>query len=280
MTKFKTKQDLTFIKGLINSFIFLAIFMLPTLGFSAQIQKVSGKKVLILLEGDEFAVEDKVFAFNEAGKKKAILIITQVKGSKAIAKVLKGNPEVDMQVGGDDFSAEKSDRRSGSGRRKNLKLKVGVIGGISNNSMSIKVTSVSATYSGMSFALSGFADYSLSSHLKIRGKGGLHQFTIEGQGSSASFSYLSFEGGLNYYLSPQFWLGGGASYLLAASKSSNISVLDSGASTNNLFFIGAGYDISLKQGFIPISFEYGIFPEGAGVSASSILIRAGYGWNF
>jgi hypothetical protein len=42
----------------------------------------------------------------------------------------------------------------------------------------------------------------------------------------------------------------------------------------------AGMDISLNnKTYIPVSFEYGLFPSSATVKANIIFLRAGYAWN-
>jgi hypothetical protein len=139
----------------------------------------------------------------------------------------------------------------------------------------------SGTYSGSSFALSGMIDLPISKSVSIRGKTGLNQYSV-GQGSStASFLYLGFEGGLNWNLSKSFWIGGGGAFLLTMSKSSNIVGLSANPSTNSFFFAGLGSNIAMGRGrYIPISIDYALFPGGAGISANSLILRAGYAWDF
>lgn len=62
--------------------------------FAYHVVKVKNKKILITFSPEEnVQTKDTFYAINNTGKKKAIVLITKVKGNKAIAKILKGRAE-------------------------------------------------------------------------------------------------------------------------------------------------------------------------------------------
>lgn len=63
--------------------------------FSYEVIKIKNKKLLLKFLPDETVqTKDTFYVINNRGKKKAIIIILKVKGSKAIAKILKGKAQV------------------------------------------------------------------------------------------------------------------------------------------------------------------------------------------
>lgn len=254
--------------------IFLTLF-----AEASQIEKVKGKKVLIGIDQETFEVGDKIFALDDNGKRKAALKIIKVQGSKAQATVEKGRvtPGMAVTLGG----GGRGSQSGAAGARKSSGKRMGIIGGLSQNTMTISAGGSSSSFSGMSFAVAGMVDLPLSQKITLRGKAGANQFSVAKDGVGAAFTYLGFEGGLNLNLTKSFWVGGGGAFLLTASKSSNIPGLDASASTNSFFFAGLGANISIgRNRYIPISFDYALYPGGAGVAANSLLIRAGYAWDF
>jgi hypothetical protein len=256
-------------------FIFLTLF-----ADASQIDKVNGKKVFIMMSEETFKVGDKVYALGEDGKRKALLTITKVRGEKAQADVIKGKVKPGMSVTSGGGGGDKSSSKSKVSSERSSGRKMGVIGGISQNSMTISTGGSSANYNGSSFALSGMLDIPISQVFTIRGKAGLNQFSVAQGSIGASFSYIGFEGGINWNINKSFWLGGGGAFLLTVSKSSNIPSLASSAATNSFFFLGAGSNISIgRNNYIPLSIDYALYP-GGGVTANSLILRAGYAWNY
>lgn len=259
-----------------NWFIFSFLFLMTPFLEASQIQKIRGNRVLIQIDGDTFSSGDQVFALDDSGRKRASLKISKVQGNKATAVILKGKAQEGMVVSAGGTSSKRtSSSGGGSGKL------TGIMGGLNLNSMGLSYQGTSTAYSGNSFSVLGFMDIPLSKSFVLRTKGGLDSFEVVSQGSGASFTYIGFEGGLNWHLSPSFWVGGGGAFLLTMAKSSSIYGLDANASTNSFFFAGLGSNISLSGGkVIPLSLEYALYPGGAGVTASSVLLRAGYAWSF
>jgi len=245
---------------------------------ASQITKVKGNKAIIVMEDETFEEGDKVLALDENGKKKASLLITKVKGNKAQATIEKGRVSSGMSVTSSNTSSKKSSAR---GSKRSTGKMMGIIGGISQNTMVISTGVGKGTYTSSSFVLSGMVDLPISKALIIRGKAGLNQYAVAKDSTKAAFSYLGFEGGLNWNLSKSLWIGGGGAFLLTMSKASKIPGLSTNASTNSFFFVGVGGNISISRNqYIPVSVDYALFPGGAGITANSLLLRAGYAWDF
>jgi hypothetical protein len=175
---------------------------------------------------------------------------------------------------------------------------VGVLGGFAQNSMSLTGKgggfTEDLTLTGNSFNVMGFYDYDLSKSFTIRSKAGIETFDVKASANNAaicsnsttcdvSFTYLSGEISAHFNFmtgKTRAWAGAGLAFLLAVAKKSTVTNLDASNATNNMILLGAGADISVGSGrFIPVSFEYGMFPAST-VKATSILLRAGYGWRF
>jgi hypothetical protein len=97
-------------------------------------------------------------------------------------------------------------------------------------------------------------------------------------------SYLGIEALAKYAFvqgsSMDVWVGAGLGFLLAMSKSSNI--LDTGKISTNQTIVGAlGLDYKLSPtSFIPIQFDYAVYPDNATSSATQMILRFGYGFAF
>jgi hypothetical protein len=256
---------------------FIVTLLLWSLGLWGQeIAKVKGQQVLI--RGGDFSEGEQLYVYNDSGKKAGLLEVTKVQGERIIAKILKGKAQPGWSVSAKEDSSKS---KSSSSAGKPIRKKWGVLGGLAQNQMSIKLAGTTTDYAGSSFHAMGFFDIPFSTNLVMRGKGGIYQFTVQKNSAGASFNYLGLEGSLQYYLGNSFWLGGGGAFLLTASKSSNIPGLDASSSTNSYFFGGVGFDWRLgKNTVLPLALDYAMFPGSSGVSASSMIIRAGYSWAF
>ncbi len=280
----------------------------PSLGWSASIAKVNGRKALITLEGLTVGPGTELYALNEEQKRKALIRISQVKGDKAIGEIVQGAAQPGMLViikgtpalvpsFAETGSANRSEKDFMN--RRQFKKGFGILGGMAMSSMSFPArdtltgASQELSLTGNSFNVKGAYDYSLSPSFTIRGSSGIETLSVKGssggfticggsESCSLAINYLTFEGTAQYNLinsGTRFWVGAGFAFLLAMSKASNINSLEV-AGTNQVLFFGTGADIGIgKKNYIPITVEYGLYPF-AGVKLSGIYLRAGYGWKF
>ncbi len=278
--------------------LFLFQFWLPALAMRVEV--VQGNKARILLEGESASVGDQFFAL-EGGKKKAVLKITQVKGEKAMAVVTKGKAAAgqSLQLGRSSGGAV-GESSSGGGPSKISGFRNwGVLGSYLMSKMDAKVVvdetsgeTETAAMTGSSFGVVGFSDYGLSRNFVLRGGVGYEMFqtmgsisntsACEGGDCNVNISYLSFYGQAKYIImeKPSLWVGGGVGFLLAMSKSSSV-LNESDISANQIYNFAIGADFAMgAKNFIPVVFEYNLFPASATVSANFMALRAGYGWNF
>lgn len=302
----------------IHSSLALVLFLSPLLSQGSSVAQVKETKVLINLEGSSFSSGDEIYLVNESGKKVGLAKIKAIKGDKALAELIKGkaNPGMSVQVKvsatGNVDSAdqpsiqsheqanEETSKKTSSSSSKKKKNVGGFLAGYALNTMaltaqySINKSDINMKDSG--YLLKGFYDYTLMKDLVIRFAGGLQTFNAKDTASKnvcdngntaaceVSFTYLLGEANGNYYLTDgsfKFWLGLGYSFLITATKKNNVSNLSSDSSTNQMITAGLGADWWIsKQAFIPVSFQYGMFPGSSNVKAESLIIQAGYGFYF
>lgn len=292
--------------------------MSPTAVWAQEIIQVKGNKALINLSGTEASVGGEFYAVDTAGKKRGLLKVRQVKGDRAVADVIKGSAQTGQSVqpraasGATPTATASATAESDSGDEGRAKrprgflgqfLKrgtaAGVLAGLSQNSMSLTAkrgtASEDLSLSGNSFNLVGFYDYDLSKSFTIRTKLGIENFDVKGTASNAAvcsdstacdvgFMYLAGEASAHFNFmtgKTRAYVGAGLAFLFAMGKKSTVSNLDTSNATNQMILLGGGADINMGGGaFVPVSFEYGMFPGSATVKATSMLLRAGYGWRF
>jgi|GEM_PF-1864633 hypothetical protein len=284
--------------------ILLIGFFITSSALAAKIISVKQNKVLIDLEGQDLPVGQKLFSIDSTGKKRAVLQIRQVKGGKAVADITKGQsvPAHRLQViaGGPPMNTAKTDAQSstprshkGAGRGNSS---WGLQGGYAMNTMKVKLSSTPVDLSGSSMSLKGFYATKLDGAISVKGSVGYETFAAKGTISSGvcgssntadcsvEISYLGMDALIRYSFidssSIHFWAGGGLAFLFAIGKESN--VLDTGKITSNQAIVGAvGFDYNLSGGsFIPVELNYNLFPDNNSTSASQMVLRVGYGWDF
>ncbi len=282
----------------------LSIFLQTYAALAAKVSLVKNNKILILLEGESTSPGSEFFIINAQGKKVAIVKITQVKGDRAIAEIVKGTarPGYSLQAHGGTTSTNASSASSGDNyydRKLNQKIhngnSWGIIGGYLMNSMAVQTSSITTNMTGTGFGALGFYDYAISPSITLRAIGGLETYGVAGSNSSTSpgtscttncdlkISYLSLYGYGRWNFTQgnyKSWIGVGSGYLYPMSSPTS-SVFTSGQlGANQIFVFSAGMDIRLNnKNYIPISLEYGLFPTTATVKANIIYLRAGYAWN-
>jgi hypothetical protein len=286
----------------------LSLFV-ATIAEAASVANIKGQRVLINLEGDSASPGDEFFLVDpNTNKRRAVVRISQVRGGKAIADLMKGSPAVGQTLqargggggssGGGYSSPVASDSGSDNAVSNRLRPAFGIMGHYLMNSMEAQQKLQSnatntSSMNGSGFGVGGFYDYVFSSDIIARGTIALEQFTVSGKPSNTSgcngsgtcdakFMYLSFYGLAKYHLTKgdyRPWIGAGGGLLLAMSKESSI-LNASQVSTNQVFVVGAGMDIQRgRKNAIPVSVEYALFPPSDTVKASMILLKAGWAWN-
>ena len=278
-------------------------FLITSPALAAKIISVKQNKVLIDLEGQNLPVGQKLFSIDSSGKKRAVIQIRQVKNGKAVADITKGQstPSHRLQViaGGPPINTAKTDAQQSSSKSRGGPRSTsswGLQGGYAMNTMKVKLSSTPVDLTGSSFSLKGFYATKLDGAISVKGSVGYETFSAKGTISSGTcgdsnsadcnvdISYLGMDALIRYSFvdnsSFNFWAGGGLAFLFAIGKESN--VLDTGKITSNQAIVGAiGFDYILSGGsYIPVEFDYNLFPDNNSTSASQMVLRVGYGWDF
>ena len=262
---------------------------------------VKEKKVLIDLGGASWNIGDKLFATDGQGKKRALMQIRQVKGTKAVAEIIKGaaTPGMSLIVAKAGSSGGSSSSDAPVARGKKTGSAYGYTAALMMNSMKISnfvsgSTSYSFDMAGMNFGAGMFYDYPLSSTWFVRGHGTLEMFDVKKKlgvaickgGTStdcnASFMQTGFYGTFNLSLTPapmRWWAGAGGGAVIYLSKTSTV-LNTSKFFFNTVIMAAGGFDyFTSKNTFIPVALEYQMIPDKeAGVT--SMVVRAGWGKTF
>lgn len=284
-------------KNKICTVLFIFLSLSGPFAYSATVTQIKGAKALISLEGEIMSIGEEFFLINPStGKRSAIVRIIQTKSDKAVAEIIKGN-------GGTGYTLEAriSSSETEPGYVRIMKDSYGVSIGYILSSMDADVTykdsygitrKTAASMSGNGFAVNGFYDYAFSSDFVAHLVAGIEQFNVSGVAADAGctssthcdakINYLSMYGLLKWYpLQGKYraWVGAGAGYLLALSKSST-ALNESQISTNQVYTAALGTDIQMSRStYLPISLEYNLFPASTTVKANMIIIKIGWAWN-
>lgn len=148
-----------------------------------------------------------------------------------------------------------------------------------------------AHMTGSGFGFGGFYDYAYSNEIIFEGLGAIEQFNGAGASSEMSagdcncnvkIQYLSGYGIAKYNFTEghyRAWVGAGGGLLMTMSQSSNILVSGSN-SINETYLLEVGVDIQLsRKNYIPLALQYEAFPSSPSVTASMIVLKAGWAWN-
>lgn len=302
-------------KTQITRWITASIFIFSsTVTFAGSVTKVKDNKVLLQLDDTVANANDEFFLLNPEGKKKAIIVIKQIKNGKAVGEVTKGQADVGFTMKAKLASTptnstsetEKAEPESETSHSKYKgKLAAGALIGYGMHTLSLTVQNPSipaqkedAKLTDSAFSVKGFADYNLSPAITVRGAIGWEPFSAKGttkqaiceSGKSnacqASYNYLGFEGDAFFNFinnkKMKIFLGLGYSYLIQVGKTVTIPNINSENTTNQMVLgtVGMNYFIKGGKGFIPAQVEYAIYPGSTNVQASSIFVRSGYGMTF
>ncbi len=277
---------------LISVFIYLILVSSQT--YAASVIKSNAKQAIVQLDELEFSVTqgDQVVVMSNS-KKVGILKITQISAGKAKADILKGKAPVGGQVvtanaaGG---SAQRSDAPTTNAR----KWHFGGMGGYLMNSQTTTLAQGAAysedvAQSGNGYAAKAFGEISISGNLYFLGRFGIQTFNVAGSAiqpvcsgpttsCSTQIMYLDGDALLKYNFSGKKFspfVSFGLGLFLPMTKAS--TALNS-IPTISVFFIDAGADIQIGQrAFIPLYFEYGLFPPSNQVKTNYMGLMVGYG---
>lgn len=285
--------------------IFLLVVTFSLHGEAASILQIKGSKALIDTEGlDILEPGSELVALDGTGKRRGLLKVTQTRARRAVAEIVRGRAEVGFEVelrsGSSVGSRSVRDDRVPPPRVAASGKSAGVLLGLVQTSMTASFKAgtgsltrdVSATMNGSSFGFTGYYDHPINPRFQIRGMAGYEQLSAKGTIPTAdcsktttcdfNVSYLSLYGLGKFNLSTgpsKAWVAGGAGFLIALSKASSV-LNTSQISTNQVFSLSAGYDLSLGQGkMMPIALEYGLFPPSDTVKATLMTVRLGYAWD-
>ncbi len=272
---------------------------------AAEVVQVKENKVLIKIDTEDMQPNQEYYLLNATNKKTGLIQISQVKNGKAIGTLTKGKAQVGMKLLAKSGSAQKSgsnnENATMSGSTK-LKNSWGLLLGYSMQSMSasfrggVPVKDYSLAMTGSSLSYFGFFNYVYSSNIVIELSGGIYPLAVAttisdtaciGQTTNCNVNITYLDGAMlaKYYLpfkmKHKFWLGGGMDFLMPSSKSTTV-LSEADIGMNQMFRFGLGADLFVigKKSFIPIQFDYSMFPPSAGVSTSAMNVRFGYGISF
>lgn len=286
-----------------------------TSAFAQSVEKVRGASVLLDLGGTQANPGDEFITIDENGKRTGIIRISQTRGQKAVAKIIKGvvlpgetltvrgkskartNPEPPAE----DDSAPPEQVES----RPRGKDFIGVMLGYNNDTMSFLAGNSSsppsytetANLTGTTTAFKGFYDHPWTPEFDLRFMGSYDGFngsyTAKSNSinrgstlnSNLSVSYVGLEGEILWKLYDKkltnAWLGLGYAFEYILGSSTNLYSLTINSSFLNAIFAGAGGNIAFgNSAYIPIYAHYKYFLASSGVTQNAIEIGAGYGWRF
>lgn len=291
--------------------VLLLVFITTSLAKASEVTQVKENKVLIQIDTDDVQQNQEYFLVNGAGKKIGLVQITQVKNSKAIGTIIKGkaNPGLKLQAksansnGGPQKRAAKDNsqepRDSAPTASTKVKNSWGFLVGYSMQTMSASfrggtpIQDYSLNMTGSNLSYFGFFNYAYTPNLIIEASGGLFPLNVAttitdpaciGTTTNCTVNINYLDGALlaKYYfpikLKHKFWVGGGMDFLMPSSKTTTV-LSEADIGFNQMFRFGFGTDLFVigKKSFIPIQFDYTMFPPSAGVSSSTINLRFGYG---
>ena len=258
---------------------------------AAKILKVKGRKVLIDNEGEDLQKGDMFYVISRNGKKRGLIKILKNKGDKSIAKLgRRGRARRGWTL--TEYTRESA--HSGALGQKN---RWGLLAGMGNNSMSIKIKNNNqeniADMSGSGFLVKGLYDYKFSKMIWFRGLIGMKQISVSSSDKfcgkthnkpcQTDISYLTTDLWGRWVLRQQGslfpWVGGGLSLLYPLSSETTTIEKDS-IVTTSILTLGGGFDWAFGSFVIPFQVEYNMFPPSDEVETSSIAIQMGLLFSF
>ena len=280
---------------IVSVFIYL-IFVTPQI-YAASVLKSNAKQAIVQLDDLEFSVtqgDQVVVVYNS--KRVGILKIMQISAGKAKANILKGKAPVGAQVVTANGSAggPRSENASSGVRKWHYGGAVGYL----MDSQTTTIGSGTAGYSeavaqtGTGYAAKGFGEIAIAGNLWFQGRFGFETFNVSGSSiqplcnsdsgtttaCSTKITYVDGDALLKYNFpfkkfTPFVEFGLGLFFPVTKSSTALNSI-----PTISVFFIDAGADIQLgEKSYVPIYFEYGLFPPSNQVKTNYMGLMIGYG---
>ncbi len=287
----------------------LSLFFCTTLSFAAVVTQVKNGKVLIDAQNDDLEIDQQYFLLNSAKAKVGIILITSIKGDKAVASILKGKSDgtENLLAKDDDFDKEKNQvsgtgasSTEASGTYRLTTKKIAGLLGIMSNTMSAKEADAQAptpnrddvSMQGTSIAIAGTLDYPIYPWITAHMALGYEPFSAEGTSSikgcaeltsydcNVSISYLSVGAYARFDIYKSriiYWAGLGAA--------SKFPIVKNGTAfrSNDLkltaaygVMAGLEYFLNYKL-FIPLTLQQEFFMSSDTVKASQLSVRGGLG---
>lgn len=269
----------------------LIILSFSRVSLALSLDSIKDSKVLVNLDGNAAKPGDTFLVTDSDGKKRALIQITQVKGNRALANILKGT----LTKPAKSYTLQSHELGGDSNKSRGLRVAPpstwGVTFGYAQNKMDVSSPSVNMTGSG--YNVEGFYDRLVDGSVSMLARLAYQTFKVAGTNASAAclgsancsvdLSYIGLDGIVKYsFFTPKitYWLGAGLGFSFPMSKSSNvIDVSKITVSQKILGDVGLNWYLSRKS-YIPVGFEYAMFPSSAGVSSSQMIVRLGYGKMF
>lgn len=283
-------------------FILLTSILLSSASsWAGRVVKVSGKKVLIILDANEVSSTkkgDKLLLSTPGRKKKALVMVRNMKGNKVIAQLGKGKaarglvsapytgkkknkPRESRYESASEIAKEEISSPSSS---KHENLRFGVLGNFGTATQNVVEK---ADMSGSLMGVKGLVDYSLFESLGVRGRFGVDMFSVTGTGAGINYqtdiNYLTVDILARYNIvdSSSFGLfvnGGVGIYSPLSSELSpagNAALDESSISTTSLLILGAGVSFPIGGMELFLGADYLYFPPSDDVTTSAISAKVG-----
>jgi hypothetical protein len=247
---------------------------------AATIDKVKGKAVIITMDSDAFNVGESLFIIDTTGKKRGLISINKIKGTKALGKVSKGKAQKGWEV----QRKKASEQSSKSGRT--TRSAIGFTAGTSMDNMSLKFDSgetVAITGSGINARL--IFDLNPSLDWGFRFGFGMEQFAAEGQSAAANCSgltdcylrlnYTAIDFGFRKFYG-KVWLGLGFSYYIHGGGETT-AVASESIKDVSVGIGEVGYSLTIgKRSSIPLAFGIIIMPPSPTVTTTIMFLKSGF----
>jgi hypothetical protein len=267
----------------------LILLTFSRVSLAMSLDSIKDSRVLINLDGNAVKPGDTILVSDTSGKRRAFVKVAQVKGNRALGNIVKG--KLTMSPSSYVLQPHESGSSASRGPRSSPPSAWGVAFGYAQNKMSVNAPSVDMTGSG--YNVEGFYERLIDGSVSMLTRFAYQTFKVAGTAATAAcvnsincsvdLSYLGLDGLVKYsFFTPKitYWLGAGLGFSFPMSKSSNvIDVSKISVSQKILGDVGLNWYLNRKT-YIPVGFEYAMFPSSGGVSSSQIILRVGYGQTF